>query len=185
MPPIFNTSCENPKMHIWSKFGDYSSDPLKVIARTSRNFYNSESKLPKWPWRSRSMTSISIPDERVRECMFGANSVILAQIYGDISCGQGKFPRILSQIGKNDLEGHSQWPFSIPAVSVSWCMFSANLVIPARIFDELSWRQDTVYGQTDSRTDRRTDITTVPLRPNERAMGWHLLEFCYSSAVLF
>ena len=37
MPPIFNISCENPKMHIWCKFGDSSSNPLKVIAQTSRN----------------------------------------------------------------------------------------------------------------------------------------------------
>ena len=50
--PIFNTSCGNPKMYIWCKCGDCSSNPLQVIARTSR--------IPKskWPWRSRSMTSI-------------------------------------------------------------------------------------------------------------------------------
>ena len=27
MPTIFNTSCKNPKMHIWCKFGDSSSNP--------------------------------------------------------------------------------------------------------------------------------------------------------------
>ena len=30
----------------------------RVITRTSRVSYNSKSKWPKWPWRSRSMTSI-------------------------------------------------------------------------------------------------------------------------------
>ena len=28
MTSIFNTSCENPKMHIWCKFGDSSSNPI-------------------------------------------------------------------------------------------------------------------------------------------------------------
>ena len=34
---IFNNSCDKPKMHICCKFGDCSSNPLNVIARTSRN----------------------------------------------------------------------------------------------------------------------------------------------------
>ena len=71
--------------------------------------------------------------------MFHANLVILAKIYDELCRGQTKFPRILSQNGKNDLEGQSQWPlFSIPAESIPWCMFGANLVILARIYDELS-----------------------------------------------
>ena len=40
--------------------------------------------------------------------MFGANLVILAQIYDELLCGQAKFPRILSQNGQNDLEGQGQ-----------------------------------------------------------------------------
>ena len=46
-----NTSRQNPKMHIWCRYGDYNSNPLHVIARTSR----------KWlilPSRSKSMTPI-------------------------------------------------------------------------------------------------------------------------------
>ena len=35
MTPIFNTSQENTKIHIWCKFGDFSSNPLQVITRTS------------------------------------------------------------------------------------------------------------------------------------------------------
>ena len=90
--------------------------------------------------------------------MFGANFVILAQICGELSCGQAEFPRILSQNGQNDLEGQGQWPsFSKPADSISGYMFGANLVIPAQTSDELSRGQGKVYGRTDGRTDRRTD----------------------------
>ena len=93
--------------------------------------------------------------------MFGANLVILAQIYDELSHGQAKFPRILSQNGQNDLEGQGQWPpFLIPAKSIPWCMFLVNLVIPTHICDELSCGQGKVYGQTDERTDGRTDGRT-------------------------
>ena len=73
--------------------------------------------------------------------MFAANLVILAQIYDELSRGQAKFPRILSQNGQNDPEGHGQWPpVSKPAVSIPGCMFAANLVILAQICDELPYR---------------------------------------------
>ena len=76
------------------------------------------------------------------ECMFGANLVIVAQIYESLLHGQAAFPRILSQNGQNDLEGQGQWPpFSIPAASITGCMFGANLVILAQIYDELSCGQ--------------------------------------------
>ena len=61
--------------------------------------------------------------------MFGADLVILAQIYDELLCGQAEFPRILSQ---NGLEGQGQWPpFSIPAEHITGCMFGANLGILA------------------------------------------------------
>ena len=92
--------------------------------------------------------------------MFGANLVILAQIYDKLSRGQTKFPRILSQNGQNDLEGEGQWALiSISTESIPWCMFGANLVIPAQICDELSCRQSKVYGRTDGRTDAGNDNT--------------------------
>ena len=79
--------------------------------------------------------------------MFGAHLVIIAQIYDELSHGQTKFPRILSQ---NDLEGQGQWPlFSMPTESIPSCMFGANLVIPAQICDELSFGEGKVYGRTD------------------------------------
>ena len=37
-------------------------------------------------------------------------------------------------------------------------MFGANLVIPGQTCDELSCGQDKVYGRTDGRMDRRTDV---------------------------
>ena len=90
--------------------------------------------------------------------MFGANLVILAQIYDELSRGQAGFPRILSQNWQNDLEDHSQWsPFSIAAESIPRCMFGANLVILDQICDELSCGQGKVYGRTDGRTDGQTD----------------------------
>ena len=81
--------------------------------------------------------------------------VILAQIYDEFSRGQAEFPRILSQNGQNDIEGHGQSPlFSIPAECIPGCMFGANLVIPAQICNELSCGQGKVYGQTGGRTER-------------------------------
>ena len=57
----------------------------------------------------------SIPAMSILGCIIDANLVILAQICDELSCWQAKFPRILSQIGPNDLEGHGQWPLlSIP-----------------------------------------------------------------------
>ena len=74
--------------------------------------------------------------------MFGANLVIVARIYDELSHGQAEFPRILSQNGQKDLEGQGQWPpFSIPVKSIPGCMFGANLVILAQMYDKLLRRQ--------------------------------------------
>ena len=92
--------------------------------------------------------------------MFGANLVILAQIYDELLRGQAEFPRILSQNGQNDPEGQGQWPlFSIPAESIPRCMFGANLVILDQICDDLSCGQGKVYGRTDRRADTGNDNT--------------------------
>ena len=94
--------------------------------------------MAKWPWRSKSITPLSIPAKTITRCIFGANLMILAQIQYRLLCGQAKFPRILSQIGQNDLEGESQWPpFSITAESMPVCMFVEKFVIQAQICDEL------------------------------------------------
>ena len=58
MTSILNTSWEYPRMHVWYKFGASSPNLWRVIAGTSQISWNSESKWPKWPWRSRSMTFI-------------------------------------------------------------------------------------------------------------------------------
>ena len=73
--PHFNTSCGNPNMHISCKFGDCSSNPLKVIAQTSQshngqNDLEGQSQLPPF----------SIPAESIPGCMFGTNLLILAQV---------------------------------------------------------------------------------------------------------
>ena len=92
--------------------------------------------------------------------MFGANLVILAQIYEELSRGQAEFSIILSQNSRNDLEGQGQWPpFSVPVESISRCMFGANLVILNQICDKLPCGQGKVYAQTDGRTDAGNDNT--------------------------
>ena len=90
------------------------------------------------------------------------------------------FPRIMSQNGLKDLEGQGQWPlFTIPTESVPWCMFAANLVIPAQISDELSCEQNKVYWKTDRRTDRRTggraQAATIPLMAKGAKIGRYLI----------
>ena len=98
-------------------------------------------ELKRWPQPEgqNQWPPFSIPAERMPRCIFGANLVILAQIHYKLSWRQDKFPRILSQNGQDDLEGHWQWPpLSIPTKSIPGCMFGAYLVILAQIYDELS-----------------------------------------------
>ena len=96
------------------------------------------------------------PANSIPGCVFGANLLILAQIYHELLLGQAEFLRIPSQNGQNDLEGQGQWPpFSIPTESIPGCMFGANLVIPAQICNEWSCGQGNFYRQTDGRMDRR------------------------------
>ena len=78
--------------------------------------------------------------------MFGANVVILTQIYDELSCRQAEFPRILKKIAKMPLKDlHFQYQ-----LKASWCMFGVNLVIPAPEFS---------CGQIKF-TDRRPDVQT-------------------------
>ena len=95
-----------------------------------------------------------IPAESIPRCMFGANLVILAQIFDDLSHGPPEFPRIQSQNGQNDIEGQGQWPFfSKPAEGIPWCIVGANFMIPAQIYDKLSCGQGKVDGWTDAGHD--------------------------------
>ena len=98
-------SWENPKMHIWYNFGDSSSNHYKLTQRQaklpsilSQNGQNDFKGQGQWP-------PFSIPAESIPGCMFGANLVILVQIYDELSRGQAEFPRILNQNGQNDLQG--------------------------------------------------------------------------------
>ena len=45
--PIFNISKKCPRIHVWCKFGDSSSNPLQIVTLTSWISKNSESKWPK------------------------------------------------------------------------------------------------------------------------------------------
>ena len=122
MTPIFNTNREN----------------LKVIVQTSQISKNYESNWPEWPSSSRRWPSISIPTKSILGCMFGANLMIVTEIHYKLLHGQARFPRIRSQIGQTDLQGQGRWPSnSIPAESILRCMFGANLVIVAQIYNKL------------------------------------------------
>ena len=154
MTSIFNTICENPKMHIWCKFGDSSSNTLQVIARTSQIFQNSKSKWTKWPWRLRTMIPIfNTSSANLRMHVLCKLWWFYLTSVGVLSYGQAEFPRILSQNGQNDLEDQGQWlPFSIPPESIPRCTFGANLVISAQICDELSRGQGEI-GQRNSNAE--------------------------------
>ena len=170
MPPIFNTSCENPRMYIGANLVILSQIHYKLLHKQveiprilSQNGQNDLEGQGQWP-------QFSIPAENIPECMFSGHLVIVAQIYDELSYRQAEFPRFLSQNDQNDLEGRGQWPlFPIATESIPWYMFGANLVIPPKICDELSWGQGKAYwrtdGQTDGRTDGQTQATTIPLWP--------------------
>ena len=82
-------------------------------------------------------------------CKFGDSS---SNPY-NLSHRQSKFLRIPSRNVQNDLEGEGQWPpFSIPADSITGCMFGTNFVILTKICDELSWGQS--KGQMGGRVNR-------------------------------
>ena len=126
----------------------------------------SKSKWPKWPWRSRSMTSIfntgrEYPRIHVR-CKFGDFRPNLWRVITRTSQISQKFKSKWPKW----LRKHGQWStFSIPAESIPRCMFGANLVILDQICDDLSFGQGKVYGRKDGRRDVQTQATTIPLRP--------------------
>ena len=100
----------------------------RISCQNGQNYLEGQGQ---WP-------PFSLPVESIPGCRFGANLVILAHICDEVSRGQAKFPRILSENDQNDLEGQVQWPpFSIRTKSIPGCMFGANLVILVKIFDEL------------------------------------------------
>ena len=99
------------------------------------------------------LSPFSIPNKCIPGCMFGANLVILAQICDELSCGQARFPRILSQKGQNYLEGQGQWPpFSYqPRVSQDACLVQ---IWWFQLKSMTNYRADKVKF-TDGRTNRR------------------------------
>ena len=115
------------------------------------------------------MTMTPIYNIRISRCIFGAKLVILAQINYKLLRRQAKFPRIPGQNEENDLWGQGQWPlFSIQSDSILWCIFGANLVIPAQICDELSHRQTKFLGipnqnsQNDLEGHSRWPLFSIP-----------------------
>ena len=62
------------------------------------------------------------------------------------------------------------------AGSIPWCMFGANLLIPAQICDDLSCGQGKIYGRTVRQTERQTQATTIPLHLKEQWVKWNRRE---------
>ena len=82
MTPIFNTTWEYPRMHVWCKFDDYSPKLWWVKAQASW-IQNDLEVQGQW-------TLFSIPTKSIPRCMFVANLVIRSQICDKLLCGQGK-----------------------------------------------------------------------------------------------
>ena len=158
MNSFFKTTWENPKIHIWCKLGDYSSNELQVIPQARHISKNSESKWPKWPWRSRTVSPIFNTSQEYHRmyvwCKFGE----LAQIFDELMRGQTEFHRILSQKGQKDRRSRSMTSIFItsqeyPRMHV-WSKCGDSSSNPWRVIVGTRWSLRT-DGQTDGRTDRR------------------------------
>ena len=77
---------------------ELSSRQVEFPKILSQNSQNDREGHNQWPL-------FSIPDKSIPRCMFGANLVIPAHICDELLHGQAEFPKILSQICQNDLEG--------------------------------------------------------------------------------
>ena len=161
----FSWTLEYPRMHIWCKFGD--SDQIcntllhgqtkfpRILSQNGQNDLEGQ-----WP-------PFSIPAESIPRGMFGANLVIppqtcdelssMFQITASLSAWSRQLWRRTSNFLKNFLQSY-----------VYDLRFKAEGL--TTFFNEfwtlLSCGQSKVYG----RTDRQTQATTIPLRP-ERPTG--------------
>ena len=111
-----------------------------TLGRYTRATLNTISCNPdsKWPWRSRSRTLVfNTSQENLKMhiwCKFDDSSSNLFQVIAWTS----QISENSESNGQNDLDGQGHCPlFSIPDKSILWCMYGANLVIPAQIRDEL------------------------------------------------
>ena len=101
--------------------------------------WNSESKWPNNLESQGQWSQFSIPVGKIPRCIFGENLVLLTLIHYKLSPGQVKFPTIPSENGQNYLQGQGQGPPL--SICIPGYIFSANLVIPAQICDDLSHGQ--------------------------------------------
>ena len=139
---IFNRVLKGPKIHIWCKFGDPSSKIWHIIAWTSLFLADFDRFDPKWPWRSRSISTIfnwGVKDPKIHIwCKFGDPSSKPRRVIARTS----PFLSIWTVLAPNDLEGQGQsTPFSIGFWRVPWYTFGANMVSLAQNGDELSCGQ--------------------------------------------
>ena len=116
MTSRFNTSWEYPIMHLWCKSGDFSSNLWWVIARTTEfpSILSQNGEQGRWP-------QFSIQAESIPGCMFGANLVVLAQIYDELLCGQADYKNFESKWPK--------WPWRSKSMNP---IFNTNQEYPMR-----------------------------------------------------
>ena len=83
--------------------------------------------------------------------------------------GQADIPQILSQNGRNDLEGSGQWPpFSTPSKRIPEYVLGANLMIVTQIYDELS------HGQAEfPRNLSQKSKMTLKVKDNDLHFQYH------------
>ena len=137
-------------------------------------------EMAKWPWWSRSMTSIF-------NISWDNTKVHTWYKFDDSSSKSLQGIVWTIQISKNSEPQWPKWPWSwrsmisifnsswdYPMMHV-WCKFgdfSSNLL------DELSCGHAKVYGETDRRTDRQMQATTIPIWP-ERSRGKNIYYVSY------
>ena len=178
MTSIFNTSWENAKMHICRKFGDSNSNQLQVIVRTNQLFLKFWVRMAKVTSKVKVNDLLFQPRWPQAACLM---QICWFQPKSGMSYHADK--RILSNSEpncQNDLECQGQrHRLSISAGSIPWCMFGANLLIPAQICDELSCGQGKIFGRADRQTDRQTQATTIPFDLKEHGVKWTAWEGGY------
>ena len=151
--PIFNTSWEYPRMHVWCKFVDSSSNLWWFITRTRRISLNSNSKCPKWPIKSGSITSIFNTKWEYPMIHVFANLGIRVEICDELSCGKGNLtdgltdrrtdtgndisPSAWKPMGKNRTICHAKntWKlsWSVKQVRLLYPLNPCNLAVTASL----------------------------------------------------
>ena len=162
--PIFNRALKGPKIHILCENGDSSSNPWRVMARTSSNLRKLTRLSPKWPWRSRSINPIfnrALKGPKIHIlCENGDSSLNPWRVMARTSSNLRKLTRLspkwpwrsrsINPIFNRALEG--------PKIHIL-CEDGVSRSNPCRVIARTSIDLRTDDGRTDRRTDGGNDNT--------------------------